>query len=310
MTANNSLTYIDKVMFVGDVHLKAQNPACRKDNYAEAILRKLEWVKLYCTDHRIGHVVFLGDFFDAPTVAWSLFTQVMQILTSMRERGITCYTVVGNHDIRYDRLDTLNDTSLGVLFLSGLLVRLSESPILLRSDGTKIVGFDYTQEISPCEELREGSRVICVAHEYFQCDFSDETLQKEDLDAVKYPTYIFGHDHSPYIPFKGNGWMLYRPGSLSRNSSDMHNRVRIPRVLVYSAEMDTFDFVDVASAKSPDEVIMSSPEESSISMFDLVESLCSSYSDNVTSVREYVNGMKMSNDIRTIVTKYLDTLGV
>ena len=45
-------------------------------------------------------------------------------------------------------------------------------------------------------------------------------------------------------------------------------------------------------------------------MFDLVESLCSSYSENVTSVREYVNGMKLPDDIHSLITKYLDTLGV
>ena len=90
----------------------------------------------------------------------------------------------------------------------------------------------------------------------------------------------------------------------------MHNRVRIPRVLVYDVAQDDFRFVDVACAKSPDDVIMSSPEDASISMFDLVESLCSSYSENVTSVREYVNGMKLPDDIHSLITKYLDTLGV
>lgn len=83
-----SLVYVDKVMFVGDVHLKAQNPACRKDNYAEAVLKKLSWVKDYCHERRIHDVVFLGDFFDTPTVAWSLFTQVMQILQGMKDLNI------------------------------------------------------------------------------------------------------------------------------------------------------------------------------------------------------------------------------
>ena len=114
----DALTYVGKVMFVGDVHLKAQNPACRKDNYAETVLRKLSWIDQYCNENHISHIVFLGDFFDAPTVAWSLFTQVMCVLQKMRDDGIHCYAVVGNHDIRYDRLDTLNETSLGVLFLA------------------------------------------------------------------------------------------------------------------------------------------------------------------------------------------------
>ena len=308
--SEDTLTYVGKVMFVGDVHLKAQNPACRKDNYAETVLRKLSWIYQYCNENHISHIVFLGDFFDAPTVAWSLFTQVMCVLQKMRDGGIHCYAVVGNHDIRYDRLDTLNETSLGVLFLSGMLIRLSENPLLLRSDGTKVLGFDYTQDIPACQKENPSSRSICVAHEYFQCDFSDETLQKEDLEGYGYDTYVFGHDHSPYIPFKSGSWVLYRPGSLSRNSSEMHNRVRIPRVLVYDVVQDDFRFVDVACAKSPDDVIMSSPEDTSISMFDLVESLCSSYSENVTSVREYVNGMELPDDIHSLITKYLDTLGV
>ena len=308
---DESLEYIGKVMFVGDVHLKAQNPACRKDNYAEAVLRKLTWIKTYCNDKHINDVVFLGDFFDTPTVAWSLFTQVMQILQTFKDSGIRCYALVGNHDIRYDRLETLNETSLGVLFLSGLLIRLSENPILLRSDGSKIVGFDFTQKITPpCEECGEGAQVICVAHEYFQCGFSDTSLQCEDLDTAGYAAYVFGHDHAPYMPLKQASWTLYRPGSLSRNSSDAHNLMRIPRVLVYDVSTDAFTFVDVSVAKKPEEVIMRNQEEVSLSMFDLVETLCSSYDGGQTSVRAYVSEMGLPNEIHNIVTQYLDKLGV
>ena len=310
-THKNSATYVGKVMFVGDVHLKAQNPACRKDNYAEAVLRKLSWVKDYCYERRIHDVVFLGDFFDAPTVAWSLFTQVMQILQGMKDLNIRCHAIVGNHDIRYDRLDTLNETSLGVLFLAGLLSRLSEHPILMSGDGSKIVGFDYTQKITPCDgEHGDEATVICVAHEYFQCDFSDETLQSEDLYEAKYPVYVFGHDHSPYLPMKKDAWTLYRPGSLSRNSSEAHNRMRIPRVLVYDNENSSWNFVDVSVAKSPQDVIMVTAEDNALSMFDLVETLCSSYSENASSVREYVNGMGLPDEIHTIIVQYLDKLGV
>lgn len=307
-----SLVYVDKVMFVGDVHLKAQNPACRKDNYAESVLKKLSWVKDYCHERRIHDVVFLGDFFDTPTVAWSLFTQVMQILQGMKDLNIRCHAIVGNHDIRYDRLETLNETSLGVLFLAGLLNRLSEHPILLSSDGSKIVGFDYTQKITPNsdEDIENKANVICVAHEYFQCDFSDETLQSEDLYEGKYPVYVFGHDHSPYLPMKKDLWTLYRPGSLSRNSSEAHNRMRIPRVLVFDSKNDTWNFVDVSVAKSPQDVIMVTAEDNALSMFDLVETLCSSYNENASSVREYVNGMGLPDEIHTIVVQYLDKLGV
>ena len=305
--------YFGKVMFVGDVHLKAQNPACRKDNYADAVMQKLRWISDYCSSERIGAVVFLGDFFDAPTVAWSLFTQVMQLLQSMRDRGILCYAIVGNHDIRYDRLDTLNETSLGVLFLSGVLTRLSDAPVVLAGDGTKIVGFDYTQSIAPCDDdfaKQHGGKVICGAHEYFQCDFSDETLQREDLDGYGYSTYVFGHDHAPYLPMIKDAWSLYRPGSLARNSSEAHNRMRLPRVLVYSVEADRFDFVNVAVAKPPADVIMVAPEDVSVSMFDLVESMCSSYNNTDTSVRDYVSGMGLPDKVNALVLQYLDILGV
>lgn len=298
----------DKVMFVGDVHLKAQNPVCRKDNYAEAILLKLKWILSYCMEKKIDSVVFLGDLFDAPTVAWSLFTQVMQLFQSFCENGITCYTIVGNHDIRYDRLDTLNDTSLGVLLISGFLKRLSENPINLNDDGLQIIGYDFSQKIISCDEDR--SKQICVAHEYFQCGFSDTSLQTEDLDAFGYGTYVFGHDHAPYMPMKQASWTLYRPGSLSRNSSDAHNLMRIPRVLVYDVSSDHWGFVDVSVAKKPDEVIMRNQDEVSLSMFDLVETLCSSYDGGQTSVRAYVSDLGLPNEINNIVTQYLDKLGV
>ena len=53
------------LLFIGDPHLEGRQPGFRKDDFPNAILKKLQWCLDYARQHRLLPAL-LGDVFDKP----------------------------------------------------------------------------------------------------------------------------------------------------------------------------------------------------------------------------------------------------
>lgn len=297
---------MSKVIFVGDVHLKGSTPISRKDNYPETILNKLRFVFDYAKSIDSKHVFFLGDIFDTVNISIQYFSHCLSVFKQARDAGISLYTLAGNHDIRYDAIETLPITPLGILIKSGA-IELLDSVVV---DNTFIRGCHF-----PSDPVRNDSDLysILLLHRFYESGFNEVPITKEDTISLGYNTYILGHDHKPYVTqFVECGdkdIRVIRPGSLARNSSEQYNRLRKPRILIFDTDTKHFSYEEVKS-ESGLEIFFEKEESLHVeSMADVVEYLRSSYHSSDTSIRDYVKDMVMPDDVKSVINTYLNILG-
>lgn len=295
-----------KVIFVGDVHLKGSTPISRKDNYPETILNKIKSIWSYADTIGCSTIVFLGDIFDTVNISLQYFSHVLTLFKQIVSSGIDLYTIAGNHDLKYDSMDTLPITPLGILVKSDAIKLLD----MLTVDDVFIQGTHFPDvPKSNSSELYS----INVMHRFFESGFNEEPISKDDVIRLGYDMYILGHDHKPYptVSIEGDGRVVHvvRPGSLSRNSSDQYNRFRTPRIMVFDTDLKDYYYEDVPSESGLEIFFEEHEEKNVVSMSELVDYLKSSYHTSNTSIRDYVSAVEIPDDVKSLIYTYLDILG-
>ena len=298
---------MSKVIFVGDTHLKGSTPISRKDNYSEVILNKISFVKDYADSIGCTTIIFLGDIFDTVSTSIQYFSHCLTLFKQIINSGIDLYTIVGNHDIRYDSMETLPITPLGILIKSES-IKLLDSLIV---DDVFIKGCHLPD--SPERNTQKDLYSILLLHRFYESGFNEIPISKKDVIDLNYDTYILGHDHRPYvtqdIETDTKTIKVIRPGSLARNSSDQYNRLRKPRILILDTDSKDFYYEDVP-AESGLEVFFEKEEEKQVvSMKELVDYLKSSYHSDNSSIRDYVATADIPEDVRSQIFTYLNLLG-
>lgn len=295
---------MSKIIFVGDVHLKGSSPISRKDVYPEVILNKIRFIWDFATTIDCTTIIFLGDIFDTVNTSLQYFSHCLALFKDMSRKGIDLYTIVGNHDIRYDSMDTLPITPLGILLESGA-IKLLDS---LTVDDVYIKGCHFPDK--PVKNDVQDFYSILLLHRFYESGFNEEPIKKEDIKELNYDTYILGHDHRPYSTIcMDDGVSIYRPGSLARNSSDSYNRLRKPRILIMDTDMKEFYYEEVPSEPGENVFFEKEAEAQVVSMADLVAYLRSSYHTDNNSIRSYMDTVTMPNDVHELIIHYLDALG-
>ena len=296
---------MSKVVFVGDIHLKGSNPISRKDNYAEVILNRIRFIRDYANSIDCTTIIFLGDIFDTVNTSLQYFSHCLSLFKEISNSGIDLYTIVGNHDIRYDSIETLPITPLGILLESGA-VKLLDS---LTIDDVYIKGCHFPD--TPKENTNLDLYSILLLHRFYENGFNEEPITRDNILSLGYDTYILGHDHRPYSTINiedERDIKIIRPGSLARNSSDSYNKLRKPRILVLDTDTKDFYYEEVPS-ESGELIFFEKEAESVVSMADLVEYLKSSYHTSNDSIRTYVDTITIPEDIRDLIKTYLNILG-
>lgn len=296
---------MQNVFIIGDMHLKCNSPVSRCDNYPITILNKLEYLSNIASQYHCNKFILLGDVFDAPSTSLPYLAVVINTFKRIRDKGITVYTIVGNHDIKNNRMDTLESTALGILLATDY-VKLAPNELLI--DKTIFRCFNYPDEI--CKKQSDNYEV-CIAHRYYEFSLDDYSLSHDDVVNLNYDTMVLGHFHAPCDTQIIGNTTLYIPGSLSRNTSEPYNKVRIPRILVFNCTRCKAAYLEVA-CKSASEIFVenSTPNNQQIfSMKDLIGFITSSYSSSDMDIRSYFSNLQIPIECRSKIAKYLDLIG-
>lgn len=296
---------MSNVIFIGDLHLRSTSPIARCDDYPNVILGKLESIANAAKLYKCKNIILLGDVFDTPITTLPYLATVLETFKKIKSLGITVYTIVGNHDIKNNRMDSLPTTALGILISSDYL-KLAPNELMI--ENTLFRCFNYPDELS--EKLTDNYEV-CVAHQYYNFELSSKTLHEDDLIRLKYDAMVLGHYHAPCDTENIGNTILYRPGSLSRNTSEPYNKLRTPRFLLFNCKNHKAVYIDVACASTSD--IFTDRIESNncaqFSMKDLVRYITTSYASSDMNVRDYFNSLKIPYECRAKIMSYLDAVG-
>jgi len=213
-------------LVVGDPHLASKNPRSRKDQYSITVLDKLRQIgQIVKETEDMRFVLLLGDLFhlkDQPHYYTSVVAQIL------RKMGVPVYTIIGNHDIYWDRIDSIGKTPVSILMASGVLKWLD----VIKIGNLFIRGYDYQRIVTLNPESHSGT-TMAVAHAFYRFEHSvDGTIDEQSIEDAGYDYLLLGHDHMPYSPLQRGKTSILRPGSLTRGTIHDYNMTRDVQVYV------------------------------------------------------------------------------
>lgn len=106
-----------KLLYFNDPHFRDTTPENRlEENFLEMQSSKLQDIALIAHNKGIKDIIIGGDIFDKWNTSYETTKRIMNIIgTAFTNMGITLHTIIGNHDIIGYNIETLKQTSLGIL---------------------------------------------------------------------------------------------------------------------------------------------------------------------------------------------------
>ena len=283
------------------MRLNYQTPSSRKDVYPQTMLEKIKTVAKIAEEQNIDDVIFLGDMFHQ---RYQPYSYMMKCFLAFKEFKKPPYSLIGNHDVIFERIDTFDESPLNFLFMTGAVKHLEE----LEYGDVVIKGFDYTTPITPNDG--KGSYNVCVANQYYNKPLYKHYIKPEDALGLSYNAYVLGHDHSVYDDISNDKFQVIRPGSLSRGTAHSSNLMRDVYAVIFDTTTKTFTRITIPTQKATDvfkeiKYVEKSLETSVDEIIDKME-----FDSNVT-IYDMLDDMKdITDDIRDLIVKYLEHNGI
>lgn len=296
-----------KVVFIGDPHLNDVTPSSRRDDYSQSILDKFrEIYKLVSPDDKI---IIEGDLWHRTSgISLKYINKVVEVL---KECPCEIYSIIGNHDIPYERLDEISGTPMGLCFKTGIVKHLKE----LELSDVFIQGVDYGQPIP--DNIHPEKYSVLVAHKFYEDTLvgfvkEGEALTESDAMNLGYSSYVLGHDHSYHEPVNINSTTIYRHGSLSRGSSHTSNLERDIKVLMLDCNTKKFK-EQVIQVKKAEDIYEPSVfrDKKSLENYRLdIQQSMESILENMnfslgSSIYDVLDATPMANEVRELIERYL-----
>ena len=231
----------NSIAFVVDPQIQFSNPANRIDNYFEALIKKLSFI---LNDNK--YVIILGDLTEFPVLDMQGIIILTGMLQKHKMQGGQVYSLVGNHDIYNWNISTISKTTLGLLSKLDLITivdRSGEVPDSLVSvEFLNIEGWDIDCTLlkTPHNNLpiAKSDKSILIGHNYYNFARDPKhSLEYEEIANLGYRYIFLGHDHENYKPKALEQGILYRPGSLGRQTTHPYNFTR--KIKYCQLDLDT-----------------------------------------------------------------------
>lgn len=259
-----------KYLIVNDIHATRRPPSSCTETYWPDLLDLLHQTVDVACDRDVRAVVWAGDVFHHKAPARTDHGVVQDLIEVISAHPCPLFIVPGNHDIQYDRLDTIEATQpLGVLYLAGarrLEGRSAEFPHLYgvpwqqswSAEGVREALRGYRED----EYAQHGGLIVTHAPiyppgsepGYAGAEYAPAEWWSGSMDVCG--SIVYGHIHEPHGVWRygtGTGVTFCNFGALSRGSLDEYNRKRQVGCALWDSAVGGFEFVPL-KAKPASEV--------------------------------------------------------
>jgi len=228
-----------------DEHLCDYSPGFRKDDYRAAILRKLEFQGSFVKKFSANCFLRGGDFFHVKSPGKTSHRTMADVIKIHQSYKCPVYALIGNHDMLFNNLDTVDKQPLNVLYESKIFRPLVDELIESGSLRVRIVGVPYIPglNIDVLQEMVKKSDddiyTIAVIHvlasyapvDRFQTYYGEQIFDYRDLIFNGCPdVYVFGHYHKDQGIQKIGDTYFVNLGAISRGSLTFENMERKPKI--------------------------------------------------------------------------------
>ena len=259
---------MSKIAIIGDVHLSDVQVTTRLDNYNEAILAKLEFVKQACNDRGMDAVFFLGDLFHRKAAQQTTHQTISRLIDIFNGFKCNVYTIIGNHDYNHS-MEALDKQPIYVLKTSGAIQIIGDNMPKAKcvvatgkARSIEVYGLSHLDEND--EKLDNYNRIdnsinrnnfnILLTHQWIFEDgfqFFGHYLNYENLKDLHFDIIANGHYHPAGEEKQVYGKLFLRPGAICRVSSSKEDLALKPRFVILDIDVDSpekkysFEYVQI-----------------------------------------------------------------
>lgn len=234
-----------KILHITDSHGTVKSPESRNDLYYLTFLRKLKELEYIIKGNDIDMVIHTGDLFHTSRVSNKFMGQTAEIIKGW---NVPMYVVPGNHDIDGYTIETMDQTSLGLLTKTGvikLLDRAHPKKFIIGEHTVCISGQEYYANIdsgNPDDydmQQIDGDINILAIHGYvadtpqnphIRCTYIKDIVTNADI-------VLSGHYHRSFAVEAG-GVGFYNPGSMMRVEMTDWNKTHMPQYGILELEFN------------------------------------------------------------------------
>ena len=242
------------LIWITDIHLSDRPPGRRSERYREQIFDKLKQVRDLCVKHNalclVGGDVFHIKTPKSPANSLSMIREAIEVFGSFP--GGCVYGCVGNHDIQFDRMDTLSHQPLGILEEAGVY-RVIDKSLIIEAGGSdwkiQVDAWDFMDQEQTYAALKTSGpypddtayRIGLVHASGCTGDtrefFGTNIIGYNQLRNLDYDFLLWGHDHTR-TETETCGFVTHiNLGSLSRAALSMDEADRpVSAVLLHLGE--------------------------------------------------------------------------
>lgn len=203
-----SITDSLDLVWITDLHLSDVPPGRRAEGYRNEIMAKLRLVSQLCHDLN-AYCLCGGDVFhvkapNSPANSPSLIREVIEVFSSFP--GGRVYGIVGNHDIRFDQMETLSQQPLGVVIEAKAYEVVDHLDFNGPKFSVRLDGFSYRsgaelyadlQKVTPCDSTYRVAMLHASAAPGDSRELGvDYILGYNQLQDTEYNLMLWGHDHT------------------------------------------------------------------------------------------------------------------
>lgn len=223
-----------------DIHISDKNPRARLDNFKETILGKIDQMRQWCEKVKADGALIAGDLYNFKAPIKNSHRLNQDLIKYFSKFPCPVYMIEGNHDLTSNRLESLDEQPLGVLFASGTLIQLRHKVIEKEGFKVSIVGIPYNENLDldtlKIPENKGYASQICLLHTHASLTsgmiYNDRLWGYNELAKLSPNIFVLGHYHidQGIYEFKKGDKYFISVGSICRGSLSDDNIEHHPQI--------------------------------------------------------------------------------
>ena len=219
---------MSKIGICIDPHITDRH-RCRKDNFLDAVLNKLDFIA-----KNNDYVVIPGDLFHTSSNTNFIFYKVYKLFNKHKGKFIV---TPGNHDLLHNNLHDLERTTIGSLALTGAMHLEFNN---FKIDNAEFQVSHVMKDLSKIP-VDSANHKILLGHNYLEMKGAEkESFTRNELRELNYKLVFLGHEHKPYEEELLGESILIRMGSLTRIDTQAYNKER--KIYYYQLDSETLEY--------------------------------------------------------------------
>lgn len=229
---------IPDAIITSDIHVQANSPVARTDNYLEALAKKLRWLKRLQRKYNNCPILDAGDLLSN----WKIDPELEQWCMDYIPKNF--YTTVGNHDMPNHNMKLFKKSSLSLLNKTGTIKVLKGTMDICKALNFSVLSVPYGLEISEylSSRILITHQMVCEEKQHHRDHYTYSTGKALLKKHPQFDLIISGHNHESFvIEYKGR--LLVNPGSLMRRDASQIDYQ--PRVFLWYSDTNTVKSINV-----------------------------------------------------------------